>query len=128
MRQRNPHKQKQALHSRRKARVRARVSGTTPRPRLSVARSLAHIQAQIVDDTSGRTLVHAIDTELTPALRKDVGERAAKVAVAYAVGKLVAERAKAAGITQVVFDRGGRAYHGRVRAVAEGARDGGLIF
>lgn len=86
------------------------------------------MRAQIVDDTTGRTLVSAVDTELKKDMLAAAGDRTAKVAAAYGVGKLVAERATQVGITTVVFDRGGRAYHGRVRAVAEGARDGGLQF
>ena len=102
-------------------RVRARVSGTAERPRLNVFRSLNHIYAQVIDDTSGNTLVAA------STLDKTVGE-AAKIEQAKAVGKLVAERAKGAGISRVVFDRGGYLYHGRIKALAEGAREGGLDF
>lgn len=86
------------------------------------------MRAQLVDDTLGRTLVSAVDTELKKDMLAQAGDRKAKVAAAYAVGKLLAERATEAGIATVVFDRGGRAYHGRVRALAEGARDGGLQF
>ncbi len=102
-------------------RVRARLAGTTERPRLNVFRSLNHIYAQIIDDTQGRTLVAAstLDKELPDA---------SKIDEATAVGKLVAERAKAAGINQVVFDRGGYLYHGRIKALADGAREGGLEF
>ncbi len=128
MRVSNPNKRKQALKARRQRRIRARVQGTSERPRLSVARSLAHMRVQLVDDTLGRTLVSAVDTELKKDMLAAAGDRKAKVAAAYAVGKLLAERATEAGISMVVFDRGGRAYHGRVRAVAEGARDGGLQF
>lgn len=102
-------------------RVRARVNGTNERPRLNVFRSLNHIYAQVIDDTQGHTLVAA------STLDKDVAE-APKVEQAKAVGKLVAERAKNAGINRVVFDRGGYLYHGRIKSLAEGAREGGLDF
>jgi large subunit ribosomal protein L18 len=110
---------------RRHVRVRRKVTGTAERPRLAVFRSLRHIYAQVIDDTSGRTLVSA--STLDSALREelaalDVHEQA------KAVGRAVAERAKAAGIEQVVFDRGGYVYHGRVKAVAEGSREAGLVF
>jgi len=107
-------------------RVRARVSGTQARPRLNVFRSSAHIYAQVIDDTIGHTLVSASDLEQEIVER--AGEGATKTARAKAVGAIVAERAKAAGIDAVVFDRGGFLYHGRVRAVADGAREGGLDF
>jgi large subunit ribosomal protein L18 len=102
-------------------RVRARVIGTQERPRLNVFRSLNHIYAQVIDDTLGHTLVAA------STLDKEVAE-APKISQAEAVGKLVAERAKAAGISKVVFDRGGYLYHGRVKALADSAREGGLDF
>ena len=102
-------------------RVRARVSGTPERPRLNVFRSLNHIYAQVIDDTQGHTLAAASTQD------KGVAE-APKTEQAKAVGQLVAERAKAAGITKVVFDRGGYLYHGRIKALADGARDGGLDF
>lgn len=102
-------------------RIRARVRGTDIRPRLNVFRSLNHIYAQVIDDIQGRTLVAA------STLDKEVGE-APKLTQAQAVGKLVAERAQAAGITKVVFDRGGYLYHGRIKALAESAREGGLDF
>jgi large subunit ribosomal protein L18 len=111
---------------RRHVRVRAKVNGTPQRPRLNVFRSSAHIYAQVIDDTAGHTLVAASDLE--GALRERAGEGATKVARAKLVGQLVGERAKEAGITAVVFDRGGFLYHGRVRAVAEGAREAGLEF
>ncbi|HEV2526849.1 MAG TPA: 50S ribosomal protein L18 [Thermomicrobiales bacterium] len=111
---------------RRHVRVRAKVSGTPQRPRLNVFRSTAHIYAQVIDDTVGRTLVAASD--LDAEVRTAAGEGATKVARAEAVGKIVAERAKAAGLTDVVFDRGGFLYHGRIKAVADGAREGGLNF
>jgi large subunit ribosomal protein L18 len=111
---------------RRHVRVRAKVSGTPNRPRLNVFRSTAHIYAQVIDDTVGRTLVSASDLEAD--VKAAAGEGATKVARATAVGKVVAERARAAGLTDVVFDRGGFLYHGRVKAVADGAREGGLNF
>jgi large subunit ribosomal protein L18 len=111
---------------RRHVRVRAKVSGTTERPRLNVFRSSAHIYAQVIDDTKGTTLVAACDLE--GLVTERVGDGATKVERAKAVGQVVAERAKDAGIGAVVFDRGGFLYHGRVRAVAEGAREAGLQF
>ncbi len=108
---------------RRHVRVRQRVVGTAARPRLAVFRSLKHIYAQLVDDTRGVALLGVSDTSEGIAV-----EGSGKLARATAVGKLIAERAKAAGISAVVFDRGGYQYHGRVKAVAEGAREGGLEF
>jgi len=109
--------------TRRLARVRAKISGTAERPRLSVYRSLQHIHAQVIDDVSGKTIVAAKDTELSADARKGK-----KTEQALAVGKLIAERAKAKGVSTVVFDRRDKKYHGRVRAVAEGAREAGLTF
>ncbi|HKG25296.1 MAG TPA: 50S ribosomal protein L18 [Thermomicrobiales bacterium] len=111
---------------RRHVRVRAKVNGTPMRPRLNVFRSSAHIYAQVIDDIAGHTLVAASDLEVE--IKERVGEGATKTARAKAVGEIVAQRAKAAGIETVVFDRGGFLYHGRVKAVAEGAREGGLVF
>jgi large subunit ribosomal protein L18 len=111
---------------RRHVRVRAKVSGTPQRPRLNVFRSSAHIYVQVIDDESGRTLVAASDLE--SAVKERASESATKTDRAKIVGQVVAERAKEAGITSVVFDRGGFLYHGRVRAVAEAAREGGLQF
>lgn len=111
---------------RRHVRVRAKVSGTSMRPRLNVFRSAAHIYAQVIDDIAGHTLVAASDLE--SEIQERVGGEATKTAKAKVVGQIVAERAKAAGISAVVFDRGGFLYHGRVKAVAEGAREGGLEF
>ena len=108
---------------RRHLRVRKRVSGTVERPRLVVFRSIKHVYAQLVDDARGATLMGVSDE--TEGLTLD-GK--GKVAKAKAVGKLLADKAKAAGITKVVFDRGGYRYHGRVQAVADGAREGGLEF
>lgn len=117
-------KQRRAARLRRHARVRKHVSGTPERPRLAVFRSNNHIVVQIVDDTTGRTLAAASTHE--PALRGT--GHTGNVATASRVGQLVAERAKAAGINSVVFDRGGFLYHGRVAALAEAAREAGLEF
>ncbi len=108
-----------ALRRKRHSRLRLRVTGSAERPRLSVFRSAKFIYAQVIDDTTGRTLAAASSRE------SDMGG-ATKVDVARAVGKAVAERAKAAGVKAVVLDRGGYQYHGRVRSLAEGAREGGL--
>jgi len=110
---------------RRHRRVRKRVRGTAQRPRLCVFRSARHTYAQIIDDESGRTLAAAGSHERGPALE---GSSRSPAAAAAAVGKLIGERGRAAGISQVVFDRGGYIYHGRVRAVAESAREAGLEF
>jgi large subunit ribosomal protein L18 len=106
---------------RRRRRVRARVSGTAARPRLSVFRSNKGIFAQLIDDTEGRTL--AAVNWIEPELRKLTATDQAKKA-----GELLADRAKAAGVETCVFDRGGYQYHGRVKALADGAREGGLAF
>ncbi|KXK05596.1 MAG: 50S ribosomal protein L18 [Nitrospirae bacterium] len=110
---------------RRKLRVRKSVVGTTERPRLSVFRSRAHIYAQIIDDLRGCTLAAAstMDKTLRTSLKSTGSIEGAK-----AVGKLLAERARVAKVSKVVFDRGGRLYHGRVRALAEASREGGLEF
>ena len=105
---------------RRHVRVRRKISGTAERPRLAVYRSNRHIYAQLVDDDAARTLIVGV----RPGRRRPGGE--GKTAPAKAVGELLAERAKAAGIDRVVFDRGGRLFHGRVAALAEGAREKGL--
>ena len=105
-------------------RVRKKVQGDGARPRLCVFRSLRHIYAQVIDDTTGHTLASASSLE---AAGKGT-ESAAKLATSQSVGKLVAERAKEQGIKEVVFDRGGYKYHGRVKALAEGSREGGLVF
>jgi large subunit ribosomal protein L18 len=111
---------------RRHVRVRAKVSGTVHRPRLNVFRSSAHIYVQVIDDSHGHTLVAASDLEAE--VKERAGEGATKTARAKMVGQIAGERAKAAGISAVVFDRGGFLYHGRVRAVADGAREAGLVF
>ncbi len=104
---------------RRAFRVRARISGTAEIPRLTVKRSLKHIYSQVIDDTSGKTLAAASDKDVT---------KSKPVETAKAVGLKLAERAKAAGVSDVVFDRGSFRYHGRVAALADGAREGGLQF
>ncbi|MGH9087744.1 MAG: 50S ribosomal protein L18 [Acidimicrobiales bacterium] len=116
---------RKALRVRRHARVRRMVSGSAERPRLAVSRSLRHISAQVIDDDTGRTLVAASTAERL--LRDQLGTAGGgNVSGAEAVGRLVASRAKAAGITRVVFDRGGFAYHGRVAVLADAARQEGL--
>ena len=108
----------------RRYRIRNRVSGDAGRPRLSVFRSSSHIYAQVVDDVRGVTLAYASSRDDVKSLVEGKG----KVGVSIAVGKLLAERAKAAGVSLVAFDRGGYLYHGRVKALADGARAGGLNF
>ena len=116
-----------ALRIRRHGRVRKKVSGTPERPRLAVHRSNRHISAQLIDDVGGRTLAAASSVE--PELRERLGSGGGgNVAGAEAVGRLLASRAKAAGISTVVFDRGGFAYHGRVAKLADTARSEGLEF
>ena len=110
---------------RRHRRVRKRVRGTAERPRLCVFRSLRYIYAQIIDDSAGRTLAKADSRE--PDLALDGASRGS-IPAANAVGRALAERAKQVGLARVVFDRGGYLYHGRVRALAEGAREAGLEF
>ena len=112
-----------AARQKRHDRLRLRVEGSASRPRLAVFRSLNHIYAQVIDDTSGRTLAAA--SSLEPDLRSAKGT---KVAEATAVGRIVAERARAAGVGQVVFDRAGFRYHGRVKSLADAAREAGLEF
>jgi len=116
-------KSKSAQRSRRQLRIRKRISGTAARPRLVVNRSARHVFVQVVDDTKGLTVASA--STLEADLRAFDGDKTAK---AKRVGELVAERAKAAGIEAVVFDRGGNKYHGRIAAVADGAREGGLAL
>jgi large subunit ribosomal protein L18 len=110
---------------RRHRRIRAKISGTAERPRLNIFRSLDHIYAQVIDDEAGHTLVAAstVDNKLTADIEGKTKKEQAAI-----VGKTVAERAVAAGITNVVFDRGGYRYHGRVKALADSAREGGLNF
>ena len=116
-------KQKQALRLRRHRRVRKHVTGTSERPRLAVFRSNKHISAQVIDDVSGRTLAAASSVEKD--LKSTVGGNRD---AAKKVGQLLGERAKAAGVSKVVFDRGGFLYHGRVAALADAAREAGLEF
>ena len=116
-------KSKSASRSRRQLRIRKRISGTAVRPRLVVNRSARHVFVQVVDDTKGLTVASA--STLEADLRAFDGDKTAK---AKRVGELVAERAKAAGIEAVVFDRGGNKYHGRIAALADAAREGGLEF
>ena len=113
--------------ARRHFRIRKRVTGTPARPRLVVTRSTRHITAQVVDDLAGHTLASASTLEADLRAAKSSGE-GDKSALARRVGALVAERAKAQGVSAVVFDRGGNAYHGRIAALADGARESGLEF
>lgn len=121
MRLKNLQKRKVFSRVRRHARVRAKISGTAARPRLSVFRSAKHISAQLIDDNAGKTVAAATDLDLKKQSK-------GKIDPAAEVGKLIAERALAKKIKSVVFDRGGYAYHGRVKALADGARAGGLEF
>ena len=116
-------KSKSAARGRRHARLRKKIVGTASVPRLVVTRSARHVFVQVVDDSVGRTVASASTMEAD--LRAFDGDKSAK---AKATGVLIAERAKAAGVSNVVFDRGGYLYHGRVKALAEGAREGGLEF
>lgn len=118
-------KKKQQLRERRRHRIRAVVRGNAERPRLSVFRSNAHTVAQLIDDAAGRTLCAVRDGEVMADTAETAGR---KQQLAFALGKKLAEKAKERGITALVFDRGGYAYHGRVKAVADGARSGGLQF
>jgi len=111
---------------RRKMRIRKHLSGTSERPRLAVFRSAKHIYVQIIDDTKGHTLVAA--SSLSPEIRQIRTNLSGKKAVATEVGKLVAQKALSKGIKKVAFDRGGYMYHGRVKALADGAREAGLDF
>jgi large subunit ribosomal protein L18 len=110
-----------AQRLRRHKRIRGKISGTPEFPRLCVYRSLANIYAQVIDDASGRTIASAssLDDNLSEGSKKEIAKQ---------VGKLIAERAKAAGVENVVFDRGGYVYHGRIQELADGAREGGLKF
>ena len=109
----------------RHTRLRKKVAGTPERPRLAVFRSLRHIYAQVIDDTTGRTLVSASSGEV---IKENGGPITPKIGLSAVVGKMLAERAQAEGITQVVFDRGGCKFHGRVKALAEASREAGLNF
>jgi len=116
-------KSKSAARDRRHARLRKKIEGTAARPRLVVTRSARHVFVQIVDDSKGHTLASASTMEAD--LRKATGDKSEK---SKAVGLLLAERAKKAGVTEVVFDRGGNKYAGRIAAIADGAREGGLVL
>ena len=114
--------EKKEIRSRIHKRIRRKLSGTGERPRLAVFRSVAHIYAQVIDDVEGKTLASASSVD------KDGKTKGGNVAAAKAIGKLVAERAKEKGVKQVVFDRGGYQYHGRIKALADAAREAGLEF
>ena len=116
---------KEDIRTRIHRRIRKRMSGTADRPRLAIFRSQAHIYAQVINDESGTTLCTA--SSLDEVLKKDL-KRGATVAAAKAVGKLIADRAKEKSVERVVFDRGGFLYHGRIKALADAAREGGLQF
>lgn len=117
----NKAKLKQAAKQRRVRRVRSKIKGTADCPRLTVRRSLKHIYVQVIDDVAGKTLTAVSDGEME-------AKNLSKLEVASLIGKTVAEKAKAKGIVSVVFDRRDKRYHGRIKAVAEGAREGGLKF
>jgi large subunit ribosomal protein L18 len=114
--------EKKEIRNRIHRRIRRKMAGTAERPRLAIFRSVAHIYAQVIDDAAGATLVSASSVD------KGGKTNGGNVAAAKAIGKLVAERAKAKGVTKVVFDRGGYQYHGRVKALADAAREAGLEF
>lgn len=116
---------KRQARLKRKKRIRKKILGTSERPRLSVFKSARHIYAQVIDDSNGNTLASASSLEKEIRTRSDRGD---KTAVADHIGQLVAERAVGKGISKVVFDRNGFLYHGRVKAVSDGARKGGLDF
>ncbi len=120
----NKNKQKNVRRQRRRIGIRKRVSGTPTRPRLAIYRSLNHMYAQVIDDMAGATLVSASSRDKEAKIDGTSGNSKA----AESVGVLLAERAKAAGITEVVFDRGGFKFHGRIKAFADAARKGGLNF
>src|SRR6266852_1752171 len=115
--------EKKEIRNRIHMRIRRKLSGTAERPRLAVFRSVAHIYAQVIDDSQGATLVSASSVDKADKIKKG-----GNVAAAKSIGKLVAERATQKGIKQVVFDRGGYQYHGRVKALADAARAAGLEF
>ena len=120
-------KTKKQQKERRHIKIRARMSGTVERPRLHVSRSLVGMYLQLIDDESGKTLA-SVNHKKDVKKSADAGERKGKVAVGYLLGLALAEKAKTLKVTKVVFDRGGNRYHGRIKAAAEGARDGGLEF
>ena len=119
-------KAKRMRRTRAHRRLRNRVQGSPERPRLAVFKSLRYIYAQVIDDASGRTLAQASSAEAE--LKKGLKGATGNIEAARKVGESIAERAKAEGVEQVVFDRGGAIYHGKVKALAEGARDKGLVF
>ena len=121
-------KTKKDRRNRIRLRQRRRISGTATRPRLAVSRSLAHISVQLIDDQVGRTLAAASSHEASVRAKFENGARGSNVGGAWVVGRVAAERLIEQGVKQAVFDRGGRLYHGRVRRVAEAARDAGLEF
>ncbi len=118
-------KNKSNLRQVRHVRVRKFLVGTAAEPRLSVFRSLKGMVAQLIDDSAGKTLCYASSKEVK---EKKADDKSHKVAVSYLLGKILAEKAKAKGISKVKFDRGGYRYHGRIKALADGAREGGLVF
>lgn len=115
---------RQKVHTR----IRKKLAGTTERPRLNVYRSVNHIYAQVIDDAEGKTLVSATSVEKGKGVKGDKRPTGGNVSSAKEVGKLIAERAKEKGIKKVVFDRGGYLYHGRIKALADAAREAGLEF
>ncbi len=119
---------KRQARLKRKKRIRRKILGTSERPRLSVFRSARHIYAQVIDDIDGRTLVTASSLEKEIQENTELKSEKGKIAIADNVGKRIAERSKEKGITRVVFDRNGFIYHGRVKAVSDGAREAGLEF
>ncbi len=137
---RNLQKRKQKIREQRIKRLRAKIKGTAERPRLCVSKSIKHLYVQLINDETGHTLTSASDIELglikrvgkrkrvVSKIPKETKERGNKEAVAYEVGKLIAKKVKEIGINKIVFDRAGYKYHGRIKAVAKGARDGGLEF
>ncbi|MBX7151157.1 50S ribosomal protein L18 [bacterium] len=120
------HTLKTAKRAKIRKRIRRKLAGTTERPRLAIFRSVKHIYAQLIDDSQGKTLVHISST--ADAVKNAVSGSKGKIGVSKAVGMEVAKAAKSKGIEKVVFDRGGYQFHGRVKAVADGAREGGLQF
>jgi large subunit ribosomal protein L18 len=125
-----PQREKNVIRKRVHVRIREKMNGSAARPRLNVYRSLNHIYVQLIDDEAGKTIVSASTNEKaeTKGAKAKEKKTTGNVASAKAIGKLIAERAKAKGVTQVVFDRGGYIYHGRVKALADAAREAGLKF
>ena len=128
--------EKQEKKLRRQRRVRAKICGTKDKPRLSVFRSAGHIYCQLIDDEKGKTIISASDRELKLKIKSEKRkiekekkeDRTEKVAIAYEVGKLIAVKSLEKKIEKVIFDRGGYKYHGRIKSLADGAREGGLKF